>query len=42
MNMALGDEFKSSGITEKTPGNVLFGAGTVHAGLEFKSGTWNF
>ena len=40
--MALGDEFKSSGITEKTPGNVLFGAGTVHAGLEFKTGTWNF
>lgn len=40
--MALGDEFKSSGITEKTPGNVLFGAGTVHAGLEFKTNAWNF
>ena len=40
--MALGDEFKSSGITEATPGNVLFGAGTVHAGLEFKSSAWNF
>ena len=40
--MALGDEFKSSGITEATPGNVLFGAGTIHAGLEFKSGAWNF
>ena len=44
--MALGDEFKSSGITEATPGNVLFGAGTVHAGLEFKTnggtGAWNF
>lgn len=39
--MALGDEFKSSGITESTPGNVLFGAGTVHVGLEFKSGSWN-
>ena len=40
--MALGDEFKSSGITEATPGNVLFGAGTVHAGLEFKTNAWNF
>lgn len=35
-NMAnLGDEFKSSGITQDTPKNVMLGAGTIHKGLEF-------
>ena len=40
--MALGDEFKSSGITENTAKNVLFGAGTIHKGLKFSSSAWNF
>lgn len=45
--MALGDEFKSSGITENTPKTVMLGAGTIHKGLEFKTGSgstgaWNF
>lgn len=33
--MALGDEFKSSGITENTPKTVMLGAGTIHKGLKF-------
>jgi hypothetical protein len=40
--MALGDEFKSSGITANTPKTVMLGAGTIHKGLEFKSNAWNF
>ena len=40
----LGAEFKSSGVTEKTPGNIPFGAGTIHKGLKFDttSEKWNF
>ena len=40
--MALGDEFKSSGITEKTPKTVMLGAGTIHKGLTFATDKWNF
>lgn len=44
--MALGDEFKSSGITQNTPKTIMLGAGTIHKGLVFtpsdSSGTWNF
>ena len=40
--MAIGDEFKSSGITENTPKTVMLGAGTIHRGLQFSSGAWNF
>lgn len=46
--MAIGDEFKSSGITENTPKTVMLGAGTIHKGLTFtaaeggNTGTWNF
>ena len=46
--MALGDEFKSSGITENTPKTIMLGAGTIHKGLTFTAGsdgaagTWNF
>ena len=40
--MALGEEFKSSGVTEKTPGNILLGAGTIHKGLTFAEDKWNF
>lgn len=36
----LGDEFKSSGITADTPGNILLGAGTIHKGLEFTPPTY--
>lgn len=32
----------SSGITEKTPGNILLGAGTIHKGLKYSGGKWNF
>lgn len=39
---ALGSEFKSSGVTENTPKNILFGAGTIHKGLAFSNGAWNF
>lgn len=40
--MALGDEFKSSGITENTPKTIMLGAGTIHRGLKFADGKWNF
>ena len=33
--MAIGDEFKSSGITANTPKTVMLGAGTIHKGLTF-------
>lgn len=37
-------EIKSSGITDKTPGNILLGAGTIHKGLQFDTTkqAWNF
>lgn len=43
-NTVLGSEFMSSGVTEKTPGNIPFGAGTIHKGLKFDAErkTWNF
>lgn len=36
-------EIKSSGITDKTPGNILLGAGTIHKGLKYdkETKTWN-
>lgn len=46
--MAIGDEFKSSGITQNTPKTIMLGAGTIHKGLEFtpgvgeNPGSWNF
>lgn len=38
------EEFKSSGITDKTPKNIVFGAGTIHKGLKYDalSKKWNF
>ncbi len=36
------EELKSSGITAKTPKNLLFGAGTIHKGLTLEGGKWNF
>ena len=38
----VGSEFKSSGITENTPKNIMLGAGTIHKGLTFSASAWNF
>lgn len=40
----LGEEFLSSGVTEKTPENILLDAGTIHKGLKFDTSEkkWNF
>ena len=40
--MAVGTEFKSSGITANTPKTVMLGAGTIHKGLTFSTNAWNF
>lgn len=40
--MAIGSEFKSSGITTNTPKTVMLGAGTIHKGLTFAGDAWNF
>lgn len=42
MAETLGAEFKSSGITADTPKNIMLGAGTIHKGLKFATGKWNF
>ena len=40
--------FGKSGVTNKTPGNIVFGAGTIHKGLKYTAGSggtggsWNF
>lgn len=31
-----------TGVTAKTPDNILFGAGTIHKGLKYEGSTWNF
>ena len=36
------EELKSSGITAKTPENIMLGAGTIHKGFAFADGKWNF
>lgn len=36
------EELKSSGITADTPKNILLGAGTIHKGLTYAEGKWNF
>lgn len=36
------EELKSSGITDKTPKNIMLGAGTIHKGLTLADGKWNF
>ena len=36
------EELKSSGITAKTPENIMLGAGTIHKGLKLTDGVWNF
>ena len=36
------EELKSSGITATTPQNIMLGAGTIHKGITFTDGKWNF
>lgn len=36
------DELKNHGVTESTPKNIMLGAGTIHKGLNFAEGKWNF
>lgn len=31
-----------TGVTENTPKNILFGAGTIHKNLKYTSNAWNF
>ena len=31
-----------TGVSENTPKNILFGAGTIHKGLKHEGGEWNF
>lgn len=31
-----------TGVTENTPKNILFGAGTIHKGLKYADNAWNF
>ncbi len=31
-----------TGVTAKTPKNIMLGAGTIHRGLKYASNTWNF
>lgn len=31
-----------NGVTENTPKNILFGAGTIHKGLKYATNAWNF
>ncbi len=36
------DSWKEHGITSDTPDSILFGAGTIHSGLEYGASGWNF
>lgn len=36
------EELKPTGVTANTPKNIIFGAGTIHKGLECTDGVWNF
>lgn len=36
------EELKPTGVTANTPKNIIFGAGTIHKGLECTAGVWNF
>ena len=36
------EELKASGISEKTPKEILLGAGTIHKNFKLTSGKWNF
>lgn len=32
----------NNGVNENTVNNIVFGAGTIHKGLKFSDGSWNF
>lgn len=34
--------YTGTGASEKTPKNLLLGAGTIHKGLKYANGKWNF
>ena len=34
--------YTGTGVSEKTPKNLLLGAGTIHKGLKYANGKWNF
>lgn len=35
-------EAKRSGVTANTPKRIVFDAGTIHKGLKYENGAWNF
>lgn len=35
-------EAGKTGVSSVTPENILFGAGTIHKGLKYEDGAWNF
>lgn len=37
----MNEEFRTHGVTENTPKEILLGAGTIHKGLKFADGKWN-
>lgn len=37
----MNEEFRTHGVTENTPKEILLGAGTIHKGLKFANGKWN-
>lgn len=38
----MSEEIRTHGVTEKTPKEIMLGAGTIHKGLKFSGGKWNF
>lgn len=38
----MGNAYTGTGVSEKTPKNLLLGAGTIHKGLKYANGKWNF
>lgn len=35
-------KYGNTGVTESTPKNIMFGAGTIHKNLKYTTNTWNF
>ena len=35
-------KYGKTGVTTQTPDKILFGAGTIHKGLKYADGAWNF
>ncbi len=38
----MSNAYTGTGVTPETPKNLLLGAGTIHKGLKFENGKWNF